>query len=224
MRPRYIALIIAVIFITSVFAVTLYLTVGAPPMFTETATSMVATTTRTAVTNSSNQLQLSLQLSRYGNGSFTVTVEDFNVLNSTDNVAGIDGWSYNPYALNPYDSCPSPLPLGFALAEGYYTTDNLSSALPLPLYNTTILASCSLSVFTGEFAFRAMSDIFTQDAGTAYPFTDTAQLSFLVSGYYTGGQGTSSSAKLNGFDPGVYTIIAADEWSEIILLYFTVQG
>jgi hypothetical protein len=190
---------------------------------TLTMTSNGTSTSSVSTSNSSIGLQLSLEQTSYGNGSFKVQVEDFNPLNTGVNVTGTDGWRYGPYFLNPYDNCAPPIPVGFAIAKGHYGSANLSSAQALPLYNTTSITSCSLSIFTGQFEFRPMSDNFTQNSGPgSFQLTDTAQVSFLVSGYYTGGQDTSRPAELIPLGPGEYTIIGADEWGQVLLLYFSV--
>jgi hypothetical protein len=73
------------------------------------------------------------------------------------------------------------------------------------------------------YEFKPLSDIAAifHDGVPPSSGTDTQILKELqLSHYWTG----SNPATINSFDPGIYTIVAGDEWGALVVLHFTVTN
>jgi hypothetical protein len=129
-------------------------------------------------------------------------------------VSGIDG-----------DVCGSDT-VRFAVAEGYYTSSNVTSAKLLDLDEPGIEFNCAVYFGYGNppgFLFQPMSD-----GGASYGcvgvspcLTGNATATYNLnpdtfSGYYQGDTFTS-------FSHGTYTVLAEDEWDALVLAYFRVS-
>ena len=177
--------------------------------------------TSTSVSNSSEGLGLDFTLVPNSDGSVTVTVDEYNTLDAVNNKPQVDGWSYPQQLLNPDGNCPSNAPLGFAVFQGYYGMNDFSLGKALYLYNTTNFSSCTLSNLPLVYSFEPMSDSATTFIGNQVVQTGNVSVSEVVGGFWTGGQGTTDPATYNAFPNGVYTIIGADEWGDVILVHIT---
>jgi len=187
-----------------------------------TATLSSSTAIATAsVANSSDGLSLNLHVQPGGNGTFTITVYESNLLSSVNNVTEANHWSYPAGALDPYNNCAPSGPVGFAILQGYYGMNNYTSGKALPLYNSTVVFSCTENIVPINYLFQPTNDNFSAYQGRSFLDNGTASLSLLTGGYWTGGAGTPTSASFSEFR-GVYTVLAADEWGNVLLLHFTV--
>ena len=189
-----------------------------------TTTSSSSTGIATAsVSNSSDGLSLNLEVLPGGNGTFTVTAYESNLLSSVNNVTEANQWKYPAYLLNPADNCaPTNDPVGFAIFQGYYGMSNYTSGKALPLYNTNVEFHCTENIYANEYLFQPMGDFISVYNHGQFETNGTASLSLLAGGYWTGGAGTPTSASFSEFR-GVYTVLAADEWGNVLLLHFTVD-
>jgi flagellar basal body-associated protein FliL len=189
-----------------------------------TATLSSSTGIATAsVSNSSDGLNLNLQVNAGGNGTFTVTVAESNLLSSVNNVTEANQWKYPADLLNPANNCaPTNDPVGFAIFQGYYGMSNYTSGKALPLYNTNVEFHCTENIYANEYLFQPLSDSISVYNHGQFETNGTASLSLLTGGYWTGGAGTPTAASFNEFR-GVYTVLAADEWGNVLLLHFTVD-
>lgn len=154
--------------------------------------------------------------------SILLNVTVYNMLPNSNNVSAVT-WA-NPLTIGP---CPSNSPLGFKVFQGYYTSVNISSAVPLDLSEP------------GTYNCQTMLNV------TSYVFDPLSNNATLVIAYYNG---TTSSYQccekwpvpdrvftdfeLNhfwndqnneiSFGPGIYTILGGDEWGQTTLLHFIV--
>ena len=191
----------------------------------QTATTLSSSTgiATASVSNSSDGLSLNLQVLPGGNGTFTVTAYESNLLGSVNNVTEANQWKYPADLLNPANNCaPTNDPVGFAIFQGYYGMSNYTSGKALPLYNTSVEFSCTENIYPNEYLFQPLSDSISVYNHGQFETNGTASLSLLTDGYWTGGTGTPTAASFNEFR-GVYTVLAADEWGNILLLHFTVD-
>jgi hypothetical protein len=191
---------------------------------TSSTRTISASTTTTSTSNSSDGLQFSPGIRSNGGANITISVEELNLLDSVNNQTQTNQWKYPSESLNPYDNCDSNGPVGFAIFQGYYGMDNYSQARSLYLYNTTYVSLCTMNSSPFVYLFAPMSDYISVYLGGQPYYNGTAAISFATSGYWTGGAGTSSPATFNSFPSGVYTILGADEWGDVVLLHFTVIG
>ena len=192
---------------------------------TTSATRTISASTTTASTsNTSDGLQFNLGIKSNGGVNITVSVEELNLLDSVNNQTQTNQWKYPSQSLNPDDNCNSNGPVGFAVFRGYYGMNNYSQARSLYLYNTTYVALCTMNSSPFVYLFAPLSDNISVYLDHQSYYNSTATVSFSVSGYWTGGAGTSSSATFNPFPSGVYTILGADQWGKVVLLHFSVIG
>jgi hypothetical protein len=184
----------------------------------------------TSTSDSSTGLELSLNLTGFSNGTLRVSAEEYNPRSTTDNVSAADEWSYSQQALQGYSgSCSNAvLPVGIAVFKGFYVSNSFASAEALTIFNgATPGTSCSATSSSGT-PSAVTSYGFSPSSNFASVYTSqgllrgyTIQLSDWTSGSWTG-IGTSSSPQFTPFPNGNYTVVAGDEWGQVVLLHFGV--
>jgi hypothetical protein len=193
-----------------------------------TSTSTISAQTATTASNPSNGLELRLYLNASSSSAIGVNVSLFadvyNPSSSTANVTSANDWVV---ALNGSDGVPcgdEGQTVGFAIAEGYYTPSNVTSAKLLDLVNPGATYVCPLYFGygspTGDL-FQPMSDSGTSYgcigvspclAGDATATYDPVPVT--ITGYWSPGD------TFTGFSGGRYTVLAEDEWGALALAYF----
>ena len=180
--------------------------------------------TPTAFTNAADNLQLQLYLNSSSATGFAVSisVDEYNTLAVMNNVTVANEWVA---ALNGGDGAPcgdDGPPIGFAIADGDYTSSNVTSASFLDLVNPGATYSCPLYLGYGSpagFVFFPMTDVATSygcDREVCMSGSMSTASWGAVTGYWNeGGVFTS-------FPRGTYTVLAEDEWGNSVLAYFTV--
>jgi hypothetical protein len=182
----------------------------------------VSSTTSAFVSNSSSGLRFNLQFQLGSNRTVVVKTDEYNTLNVQNNQTQVDHWKYPPDLLNPSNNCNSNLPTGFAILQGYYNTNNYTLGKALYLYNTTVLFSCTQNSYPFSYAFRPMSDTVITTLPHEVVSIAPASVSASVSGYWTGGEESTRAATFSKLPFGVYTVLGADEWGNILFLHFTI--
>ncbi|MDG6898173.1 MAG: hypothetical protein JRN24_00400 [Nitrososphaerota archaeon] len=132
-------------------------------------------------------------------------------LNSTSpqltNVTAASEWPIGPAGLwiRP---CVAGWPLGIGLMQGYYTSDNFTSGtllrIPTPLSSCPVPAQGPSFFILKPFSTSAL--VVTGGSGVTMDLAST--LTFR--------SGTAPS-------PGVYTVVAADEWGDAVLVHFVLH-
>ncbi|HVC26765.1 MAG TPA: hypothetical protein VND40_01250 [Nitrososphaerales archaeon] len=148
----------------------------------------------------------------------------YNPSSSTANVTSANDWVV---PLNGTDGVPcgdEGQTVGFAIAEGYYTSSNVTAAKLLDLVNPGATYNCPLYFGYGSptgFLFQPMSD-----SGTSYGcigvspcLTGDATATYdpwpvTITGYWNHG------VTFTSFSGGTYTVLAEDEWGALALAYF----
>jgi hypothetical protein len=167
-------------------------------------------------------LRLSLQLNatiinsgRHISLSANVT----NLLNVEDNVTAQANWPIN--RLTDGITCSVEYPMGMAVVKGFYDQSNFSQVLPLFLFDPNESSGCPAIQNVNYYVFNP-----TSSAATPYPNGFSSVLMdarLVISGYWTFVGGSGSASVFHSFDPGVYTVIAGDEWGDSVILHFTVS-
>jgi len=175
-----------------------------------TAQPLIEIATPSASTsNSSLGLRLVLQLSATGpsGGSLTIGLSAVNLLNSTRTVSYADDWAYPQGGLTENDYCAFPASLAFGVFSGNLSLGNYKDGNPLPLTNTNVQLSCTITLVPTSFA-----PLGNESVGQS------------LTGYWTGGINTPAPGVFVTFPSGVYTVIGVDEWGQLLLLHFVVPG
>jgi YVTN family beta-propeller protein len=151
------------------------------------------------------------------NQTIVVTVTDTNDLHFNNNVALESDWRVQNLSMAPCNQGPSGLEIfGIAVFQGRYTLDNVSSATSLSLYPPGAFY-CPVNI--------ALSNAKSFEFGPRQTVKDSAEFK----GYWTAGYtplpgGGELAGVFHSFQPGVYTVVAGDEWGHITFLYFRVTG
>jgi hypothetical protein len=188
---------------------------------TKTSTLFSSVLGNTAlVTNSSLGLGLSLQVEPGLNGSYTFMVRESNLLDSVNNVTGAISWNSSQDSLAPWGAVLYSNVVILAVVQGHYGENNYTSEKALPLYTPAVYTCAYMSYGGGHpfvYQFQPQSDLFSQNNDSNPPEYIGASASITASGYWTLGQNGDATA-FKPFPPGVYTVIGADEWGDVVLL------
>lgn len=186
---------------------------------TRTTVTYPPTSTYSTFPASGLRLQLSISPSNYSVRLLVFNAEEYNKLNSVNNVSLAKDWKYSQFKLNPYNPCGLSGPVGFAVFQGYYDQTNYTRAKTLPLYNDTVTFACTTTI--GEhgsfYSIEPNSDqaTFFSSGSTQYPTTLSS--SFTTKGYWNNGS-------FHNFSPGPYTVLGADEWGKIVIVHIVVSS
>lgn len=165
-----------------------------------------------------------------------IGTEMVNLETRYSNVSGAESWPANVSSaytypakdvknigLNIIENCGTEnYPLGMAVLKGYYASTNFSSASSLHLWDPT-LPNQACPGAPGP----AHSYLFSPQSDVALPnpsFLGNSQVMkgvFDINGYWTGSG--FNIGVFHYFEPGIYTLFAADEWGDFLFLYFTVS-
>ena len=191
---------------------------GGLTVVTTMSTGASVATTTTNVSNA-NDLQLSLGIRSNGGANITISADESNLLDSVNNVTTASDWQYPNTGTLPCGNWDD-FPVELAILPGNYGASNYTSGGALTLYSTTLAYSCvTMTAPEPYLLFAPLSD------NASYRFSFGQNGSYIVSdqlttsGYWTGDQ---STAAYHPFPPGSYTVLAEDEWGDVVLLHFDV--
>jgi hypothetical protein len=205
-------------------------TTGTTTITTTSTTSSTLTTSATttdisglnsASTESVNGLSLSLSTNRttYQPGQeIAITVDEKNTLSTTNNLPATD--NLPPEFVSGFPNDPS-FPLGLAVLQGNYTVSNYSTVTPLIVYNPgEVYTGTSITAPT-SYSFSPFIDVAVLNGGE-YNSSNAIRLHIEISVnvYWPNNESASS----NNFEPGIYTVVAGDEWGTLVVLHFTVTN
>ena len=197
---------------------------------TPTTTSPTTNTSalNTSSSKSANGLSLSLSLdaATYQPGQVIMMfVDERNTSSKMNHVPSSSQWSLNGLELGPSYPCgilSSYYPFGVAIYQGYDTSSNFSKATPLNLNEPNVIMHGCILKIGHDFAydFKPLSDIEVLGYGNTISDLNNIVLKDEVDlkGYWT----NDSISEFQHFQPGVYTVVAGDEWGALAVLHFTV--
>jgi hypothetical protein len=174
-----------------------------------------------ASTSSTNGLSLSLSLgsTTYQPGQeVSIAVDEKNALSTINNVTATTNFSSE--FMSGYTNDPSPLPFGLAVLQGNYTLSNYSTVTPLIIYDPSKVYIGTQVVGPTSYSFQPLSDTAVLSGGN-YNSSNGLKMQYEinVNGYWPNNASTTSTY----FDPGVYTVVAGDEWGALVVLHFTIS-
>jgi hypothetical protein len=197
----------------------------APPR--QTTIAIPAPTASTL--DSSNGLSLSLSLSSDSSGKLNVTVADTNTLDEASNVTAADNWPASQ--ASPFrgfllwtGTCDSP-PAGFEILQGSYGLNNYTEGSVVFVIAQYPEVQCA-EVGSGspvDYTFQPHGNI-TSSSATSGFWVGENDLAY-------GGACPGSSQNPNAtdcpltfvpFPKGTFTVVAGDEWGDLVLLHFSV--
>jgi hypothetical protein len=163
-------------------------------------------------------------------GGIAIGISLHNLRSSPNNVSTSTNWKFqwNP---GPCGNPNSPMSLG--ILQGYYTSDNVSTGKPLELYppiSGKVFGCGPVLVGISSFTFDPSSDhasvwgscspnpCFKWQMSSLDEFSGSWTTETPPPPTYSGTPGT-----FNPFSEGRYTVVGSDEWSDLVILHFTVS-
>ncbi len=196
----------------SVLAVAVGALVVAMPLW---ARSGAATNVQTTTDKSLGiSLTLSVTPQNGPSGStFQINATVSNILPRANNLTGIN--NYRGVEGNPV--CKFA-PIAFEVLRGSYTASNFASGTAVNIHGPQAYMCVIGASDLGYYVFQQKSDVFTGSAIGGTPLTRAAHASVDVSQQWS--KDLSDSGPLA---PGVYTVVAADNWGQLAVAHFTVS-
>jgi hypothetical protein len=161
--------------------------------------------------------------------AISITLNETNALPHFNNITASDNWLYSGFPEQICSDSPSfrNLPFALAIVHGYYSKPDLNGTTSLLILYPLGLPGTVFCVFTGgppsEYDFYPSSNVaIARNATFDHDLNESISTSMSFSGYYNSSQWFSTET-IN-FPPGVYTVIGGDEWGQLVLLHFVVQG
>ena len=175
---------------------------------------------------STNGLDLSLSLdsATYHPGEeVAITIDEKNALSTHNSVITADKWPVNGLGVGPCGVLNYPF--GVAIFQGSYTSADISSAVPLQIYQPGEYLCPMILAGISSYIFQPLSDsaaVFQMSESTAV-FTLEMNTEFepAPTGYWAS---NNFNAAFTDFEPGVYTVAAGDEWGTLVIVHFTVSN
>jgi hypothetical protein len=170
-------------------------------------------------------LTLSLDAATYRPGqTVSIVVDEKNTLSKTNDVPVADKWRLKGLTTGPCSDEKSKIPpFGIAVMQGYHTGSDISKINPLVIDNPNEFVTCPYNTFSNltGYEFLSMSDTvkFTDPSDPTHSSLQQMYAQAQPNGYWTG---ADPDAVQHNFEPGVYTIVAGNEWGTLVLLHFTI--
>jgi hypothetical protein len=184
-------------------------------------TSPVSNQSSVTVASQSN-LSLTLTLSatnlQYGD-LLSISIEGKNTLTKENQIAAADAWPLPSLSLGPCGTLNYPF--GIAILPGNYDSGTLAQGTPLKLNDPNAVYNCPI-IFAGitAYNFKASSNIADIEVGASTVSTEQMILPLTAAGFWTG----TTQTIFHNFTPGIYTVVAGDEWGAEAVLHFNVAA
>ena len=202
-------------------AILAILAVGAAVAFVPlnlTTTQSGPSTTSTSSSSASNLvLRLFLNISVVSQGqSVSLTVGEWNDLDTQNNVEASQAWPIRGLGVG---ACgPLNYPFGFEVLSGYYNSSvGLDSAQKVQLYGPGPYPCPMILSGISSYSFYPLSDRadVMGSCGQDSCFTEDMNTTAVIGGNW-------SEGSLVPLPPGVYTVVAGDEWGKLLFGHFEV--
>ena len=175
--------------------------------------------------NSTNGLSLSLSLdgtTYQTNQEVSIIVDENNLLTITNNVSATDNLPSELTEATGFTNEPSSLPFGLAVFQGNYTLSSYSTVTPLIIYDPSKVYIGTQVVGPTSYSFQPSSDAAYIEGGSYSSSNGLMKMQYelQLNGYW---DDNLMKAVQDNFNPGVYTVVAGDEWGNMVILHFTVS-
>ena len=191
---------------------------------TTTVTNFNDVNTASSKTVSGLSLSLYLDSKTYQQGQqVNIVVDEKNTLKTTNIIASSTKWPVSGLRVGPCGTLNYPF--GFAIFQGNYTAANVSSATPLQIYQPATYTCPMIIGNISSYVFQPLSDtasVFQMSESTAV-FDNMAMNTEFEPGPRGYWASNNIGAAFTLFEPGVYTVVAGDEWGALVVVHFTVS-
>ena len=190
---------------------------GQKPSSSSTETTSIFTSNATSTVGLGLDLMLTLNTTQLVSGHrINATAEVFNELTTVNNVTLASIWPL-PALEQPSRSGGCPFYVTVEFFQGHYTRGNLSSSAQSQVNFWTGPPPGCVEYDQSFLPFQPQSDNI-QIIGTGSFTIEPISYPVWVSGYYP----STNSNSTTPFPPGVYTVVAGDEWGQVAIQYLTV--
>jgi hypothetical protein len=170
------------------------------------------------VVRSTSGLNLSLSLGSTlvsPGQAVSIGIDEWNTLSTENTVPSASNWPLQGLTLGPCGTLN--LPIGIEIAQGFYTSSNISSAQPLRLSAPGVYF-CPAMFSISSYAFEPSSDAagVAGLCGSNQCFKENISSTTSNAGYWT------PASTFSNFTAGEYTVVGGDEWGALAILHFTV--
>jgi Putative Ig domain len=170
------------------------------------------------------ELFLSLDSKTYQSGQQVgIYIDETNTLSKTNTITSSANWPVSGLGVGPCGVLNYPF--GIAIFQGSYTAANISSGTPLQIYEPAIYHCPMTLADISSYVFQPLSHnaaVFQMSESTAV-FNDmemNTEFEPAPTGHWASNEAGST---FTNFEAGVYTIVAGDEWGNLVILHFTVN-
>ena len=168
-------------------------------------------------------LSLSLDSKTYQSGQQVgIYIDEKNTLSKTNTITTSAKWPVSGLGVGPCGVLNYPF--GIAVFQGNYTAANVSTATPLQIYEPGIYHCPDILADISYYVFQPLSDtaaVFQMSESTAgFTAGMNAEVEPAPTGYWAN---DNVGAAFTNFEPGIYTVVAGDEWGALVLVHFTVS-
>jgi len=170
--------------------------------------------------NSSTGIRLDLRISASASdaGGLNVELDVFNTLPSLNNVTAADNWPISQTALTDLGNSRAE---GFAVYQGNYGVSNFTEGLPLNLHGLGFFFSTVPPPTFYYFSPNSDNSSVNEAYSRYWLGSRAVSISDSLQGYWTGND--TAPGSFNLFPPGLYTVVAMDQWGQASALQFTVK-
>jgi hypothetical protein len=232
-RARLAASVVLLVVIGASLIAAAYLRIGqSGPSTTSTsstssASSGVETTSSVRLSTSSASaqgtppgLKLNLQISVNTTGALSIFENETNLLDRVNNVTTADNWPFPDTGSEPCGNF-NQSPIEYAVLQGHYDASNYTSASALTVYDPANVYFCpTMTAPIPYLLFAPLGDNASRFYSSGQEGSFLVSASYSVTGYWTG---SGNTAAFHQFPSGIYSVLAEDEWGNVVFLTFTVQ-
>ncbi len=183
------------------------------------------TTTTTLNNSSALVLILSLNGTKLGaQQTLLINVGVNNSLGRLNNVSASNNWASGNLGqgFGPCGFTNSPIRL--SVFKGTYSQANFSGATPLQMVNPSLIYSCPATFDIQSYAFQPLSNLANVSSCLGTPCINQYRTAHMNLSFSVNGTWSASNAQLEPFSPTTYTVVAGDEWGDVVLAYFLVTA
>ena len=170
------------------------------------------------------ELTLSLDSKTYQSGQQVgIDIDEKNTLSKTNTITTSVKWPVSGLGVGPCGVLNYPF--GIAIFQGNYTAANVSSASPLQIYEPGTYMCPMILTDISSYVFQPLSDnaaVFQMSESTdVFTIAMNTEFEPAPTGYWAS---NDVGAAFTNFGPGVYTVVAGDEWGALVVVHFTVAN
>jgi len=184
---------------------------------TKTSTTLTTGIPTTTSTQSENGLQLRVSVNTTvltAGEPLQINISEYNMLSIDNNVAAATNWGVNGLGIG---ACPNinVLPFGVAVFQGNHNAQNISQGTPLELYPVAPCVELFRLITGYDFLPESSNAAIMPGGDLTSPTPMSASIT--VNGTYING------IQLIPLSPGMYTLVAGDEWGTLEFIYINVN-